>query len=415
MECLYLRDQLNKNQSLFERSLDDTRLKQVEQERSELQRNLVHTANHYDQISSEKRGLTLALEELRNKFDIEKQNLLDELTMLKRAKETFENDKRLREHELREIRDRTRTSADELNSAQAKVRLLEQQLEQSLNQNKDLSDELRHVKFESNDLQRSINELQLADREKERLQGIVAELEASRETNNLRQQLKTQDSRYNEAHFLRNKLAEEKGTLMKEMTRLETLTKELQREMEQLRLSARDRTDALQAKDKEILSLRKKEQNFRNAIENMQIKLDTESTKGKDMDGQLKQVQRQLNIEIQNANTTKREMNDLELKNVRLQDELNILQRDKDNLTSYIDSLQQRLTTEEDSSLSLRSQLQELEARLKEIDRLKSMEDLIQSQRWDDMSQLAETMKTVSHTMARATSPPRTRKRLELQ
>ncbi|CAF1680888.1 unnamed protein product, partial [Didymodactylos carnosus] len=101
-------------------------------------------------------------------------------------------------------------------------------------------------------------------------------------------------------------------------------------------------TDALQAKDKEILSLRKKEQNFRNAIENMQIKLDTESTKGKDMDGQLKQVQRQLNIEIQNANTTKREMNDLELKNVRLQDELNILQRDKDNLTSYIDSLQQR-------------------------------------------------------------------------
>ena len=56
-----------------------------------------------------------------------------------------------------------------------------------------------------------------------------------------------------------------------------------------------------------------------------------------------------------------------------------------------------------------------MEGRVQEIDRLKSLEDSIQSQRWDDMSQMASTMQTVSRTMARATSPTALRKRVELQ
>jgi hypothetical protein len=46
---------------------------------------------------------------------------------------------------------------------------------------------------------------------------------------------------------------------------------------------------------------------------------------------------------------------------------------------------------------------------------LKSLEDLIQSQRWDDISQMALTMQAVSRTMAKATSPTTTRKRIELK
>lgn len=62
------------------------------------------------------------------KFDIEKQNLLDELDMLRQARETFDAEKRSRDEELRQIRDRSRLSADELKNAQAKIRLLEQQV-----------------------------------------------------------------------------------------------------------------------------------------------------------------------------------------------------------------------------------------------------------------------------------------------
>jgi predicted nucleic acid-binding Zn-ribbon protein len=67
------------------------------------------------------------------KFDLEKQNLLDELDMLRRARETFEQEKRSRDQELRQIRDRSRASSDELKNAQARIQLLEQQVSFSLN------------------------------------------------------------------------------------------------------------------------------------------------------------------------------------------------------------------------------------------------------------------------------------------
>lgn len=48
--------------------------------------------------------------------------------MLRRARETFDQEKRLRDQELRQIRDRSLASSDELKNAQAKIRQLEQQV-----------------------------------------------------------------------------------------------------------------------------------------------------------------------------------------------------------------------------------------------------------------------------------------------
>lgn len=119
----------------------------MEQARADLQRSLIQTSSQFDQIESEKHGLTIALDELRRKnklylifiisshlyfiiekFDIEKKNLLDELDMLRRAKETLDQEKSLRDQELRQIRDRSRTSSDDLKTAQSRIRALEQQV-----------------------------------------------------------------------------------------------------------------------------------------------------------------------------------------------------------------------------------------------------------------------------------------------
>ena len=59
---------------------------------------------------------------------MEKQNLLDELENLRRTRATLDQEKRLRDQELRQIREQNRVSSDELKSSQAKVRILEQQV-----------------------------------------------------------------------------------------------------------------------------------------------------------------------------------------------------------------------------------------------------------------------------------------------
>ena len=60
---------MNKNATALNRSsLNDDRLYKVEQERSDLQRSLVQTSSQFDQLSSEKHGLTVALDDLRRKY-----------------------------------------------------------------------------------------------------------------------------------------------------------------------------------------------------------------------------------------------------------------------------------------------------------------------------------------------------------
>ena len=66
---------------------------------------------------------------------------------------------------------------------------------------------------------------------------------------------------------------------------------------------------------------------------------------------------------------------------------------------------------EEKLSVSLRLEIEHLEIRVKEIDRLKALEDLIQSQRWEDISQMAHAMQNVSRTMSQATSPTALRRK----
>lgn len=400
-DCQYLRDELTKASTIANRS------NQAELERSDLKRTLLQRSSQFEQLSSENHGLTVALDELRRKFDIEKQTLLNELATMRRARDAIEQ-------ELRQNREQKQISSDELKTSQAKVRIIEQQLEQQLRQNAILTQELEHMKSQTSNLQRNLTDLQTIGKEKDRLQNIVHEYE--KEIKTLRQNLKVQDTRYSDIQVLRTKLVDEKSTLIKEVTRLESLTKEFERELEELRMTLRQLTDTLQTKDQELINSRKKEQSLRSLVDNIQVKFDTEVIKNQDLDGQLKQMQRQLNIEIQNALIAKREMNEYELRNSRLRDEIYHIQHEKDRLTDQNNSFQQRLTNEENLTANLRIEIRELESRVQEIDRLKTLEDLIQSQRWDDITQLAQTMQTVSRTMSKATSPTiQRKKRIELQ
>lgn len=65
-----------------------------------------------------------------------------------------------------------------------------------------------------------------------------------------------------------------------------------------------------------------------------------------------------MNVEIQNATTAKRELNEYELRNIRLQDEINLLQRDKDHLTGHITTLQQKVNLKQCSYMTFNKKYQ---------------------------------------------------------
>lgn len=57
----------------------------------------------------------------------------------------------------------------------------------------------------------------------------------------------------------------------------------------------------------------------------------------------------------------------------------------------------------EEENRKLRSEIETLTQRLKEVDRLKQLEDLVQSQRWSELGELAESMKTLTRTKGSST------------
>jgi hypothetical protein len=61
------------------------------------------------------------------------------------------------------------------------------------------------------------------------------------------------------------------------------------------------------------------------------------------------------------------------------------------------------MTRLEEENSRLRSEIDLLSVRLKEIDRLKQLEDLIQSQRWHELGDLADSMKNLSLMMTSTT------------
>lgn len=59
----------------------------------------------------------------------------------------------------------------------------------------------------------------------------------------------------------------------------------------------------------------------------------------------MKHLQRQLSLETQNALVSKRDANEYQLRVARLQDEVNILQRDNDHLTTHNHNLERTVDT----------------------------------------------------------------------
>lgn len=59
-----------------------------------------------------------------------------------------------------------------------------------------------------------------------------------------------------------------------------------------------------------------------------------------------------------------------------------------------------KITYLENEKQSLKSEIELLSLKIKEIDRLKQFEGLVQSQKWTELGQLAESMKNLSDVMS---------------
>ncbi|ESO86092.1 hypothetical protein LOTGIDRAFT_129830 [Lottia gigantea] len=81
------------------------------------------------------------------------------------------------------------------------------------------------------------------------------------------------------------------------------------------------------------------------------------------------------------------------------------LRKDKILLVDHVAELQRKIETKDHELISLQSEISSLESRLHDLDYQKNLESTVHSQKWQEFGRLAESMRTLSSTMARSTSP----------
>ena len=156
--------------------------------------------------------------------------------------------------------------------------------------------------------------------------------------------------------------------------------------------------DKLQiSSQKEIELLKSKSLYAQTELDNQKQNVLAEKTNFKALQAKLDSHQRQEEIQSNLISSLKLRISELEHQvNANTHREPELLIKLKDERLKVNDL--------EEENRKLRAEIEILNLKIVEIDRLKKFEDLVHSQRWGELGQLAESMKSLSRTMANSGS-----------
>lgn len=107
-----------------------------------------------------------------------------------------------------------------------------------------------------------------------------------------------------------------------------------------------------------------------------------------------------LNSQQLEANLVQKRLSEAEFSEQQLQEANAKLKKDKGYLLDHVDSLEKRLQAKDEETRRLHAQIDDLEARLQELEKLQTLEVSLQSKRWQELERMANTLKGHARSMA---------------
>lgn len=111
-----------------------------------------------------------------------------------------------------------------------------------------------------------------------------------------------------------------------------------------------------------------------------------------------------LNSQQLEANLALKRLNEAEFTEKQLNDSNAKLKKDKSYLIDHVSNLEQQLRVKGDETRGLHAQIDELETRLEELEKLQTLEVSLQSKRWQELEKMADTLKSHARTMGSSRS-----------
>lgn len=405
LESNYLRDQAKKATEMHPKMTAEaermlTKLRQMQLEIDSLQMELKKKDTMIAVTNTEKERTAERLHDEEAARTREKRNLMDEIIDLKKQKDILERELNQKDSQLFDAKTELDKSATALKSAEIKIQSLRSQLEQRGEQHNltqitldEKRSELLSVQTQLRELEDKYynNTLQIQDK-------VASDLKD--EIRLLRQKLKETEMNAEHDRYMKSKLTEDNATLVRENAVLNQQVIDIQQEVQRER-GAREATESRHTHSHaELLQLRDKEKDARFEITHLQEQLRKEQEKSRHYLENLTQTESTSTTQDLQLKTLKSRVSELESFQHTLEKECEQLRKDKLLLVDHVSEIQRKLESKDQEVLLLRTHVQTMEAKIRDAERMNMMESSIQSQKWEEFEKLAESMRSLSHTMS---------------
>lgn len=410
LETNYLREQAKKATDLHPKMSAEAermlaKLRSMQSEMDGLQMENKRNESSINIVVKEKDHLVEKLREEEEARVRDKRMLMDEVIDLKKTIAKMESEISYKDSQLLDARNELDKSATALKNAETKIITLKSQLEQRIEQHKMTQISLDEKRSELLSL-----ETQLKTTEEKyynstvNLQDKVVN-DLREEIRDLRHKLKEAEMSAEQERHLRSKMSDDSSSIVRENAtfhqQVVEMTKQLEREK-----NLRDEIEARhQSNISEMVQTKDHEKELRFELDYLKECLKKEQEKVKQYQEQVTfkdSVTTQQELQL---NTARSRVTELSSMHEHLEKENSQLRKDKSLLVDHVADIQKKLEHKNEETVNLRSQVLSLEQRVDELEQLNSLEVTSQSQKWGEFEKLAESMRTLSHTMAHTRSP----------
>ncbi|XP_052797276.1 ELKS/Rab6-interacting/CAST family member 1-like isoform X2 [Mya arenaria] len=405
LETNYLREQAKKATDMHpmmsaeaERMLAKLRSMQSEMEGLEVENRRKESS--IGLVSREKEHMAEKLREEEEARARDKRMLMDEVIELKKTMARLESDVSYKDSQLLDARNELDKSATALKNAETKIVTLKSQLEQRIEQHKMTQISLDEKRSEQLSLETQLrtteekyynSTVNLQDK-------VVADLRD--EIRDLRQKMKEAELTAEQERHLRTKMSDDSSTIIRENATLHQQVVEVTKQLEREK-NFRDEIESRhQADISEMVSGKGREKELRFEIEYMREQLNKEAERIKHLQEQLSFKESTSTQQELQLNTARSRVTEISSMHEALEKENTHLRKDKALLVDHVADIQKKLESKNEEAVCLRSEVISLESRVQELEQLTTHEFSSQSQKWGEFEKLAESMRTLSHTMA---------------
>lgn len=405
LETNYLREQAKKATDLHpkmsaeaERMLAKLRSMQTEVDGLKMENK--RKTSCVDIVTRERDNMMEKLREEEEARARDKRMLMDEVIDLKKSIAKLEAEIAYKDSQLMDAKNELEKSATALKNAETKIITLKSQLEQRVEQHK-----MTQIALDEKRAELLSAETQLKTMEEKYYNSTVnlqdkVVTDLREEIRDLRQKLKEAEMTAEQERHLRSKMSDDSSSIVRENATLHQQVVEITKQLEREK-NLRDEIESRhQTGISEMVQTKEHEKELRFELEYLRDQLVKEQEKVKQYQEQVsfkESVATQHDLQL---NTARSRVKELSSMHEHLEKDNIQLRKDKSLLVDHVADIQKKLELKNEEVVNLRSQVLSLEQRVEELEQLNTLESTSQSQKWSEFEKLAESMRTLSHTMA---------------